>query len=105
MAKKRSIRLRISNQRVAALLEICDEMREEFKPANEHQLLLKEYLLELRDQLQEMLNRKQGIYTLILKGTEAIAFWQLWNMLDIRNDTYANLVVDNVLRKMSSLAA
>ncbi len=105
MAKKRSIRLRISNQRVAALLEICDEMREEFKPANEHQLLLKEYLLELQCRLHEMLARGQDIYTLTLIGTEAIAFHQLWRQLDIRHDKYASLIVDNLVNKMSDLAA
>jgi len=105
MAKKRGIRLRISCQRVAALLEICDEMLEEFNPANEHQLLLKEYLTEFQDQLQDMLKRNQEMYTLCLSGTEAIAFHQLWKMLDISSDKYANLIVDNLIRKMSSLAA
>ena len=48
---KRGIRIRINSQRVAALLEICDEMIEDFCPANEHQHLLKEYLHELKERL------------------------------------------------------
>ncbi len=105
MAKKRGIRIRISHQRIEALLEICEEMLEEFTPQDEHQLLLHEYLLELQDRLCVMRTRNQDIYTLILAGSEAVAFRQLWNLLDISRDKYANLIVDNLLKKMSSLAA
>jgi hypothetical protein len=105
MAKKRGIRLRVSYQRVEALCEICGEMLDEFKPDNDHRQLLHEYMMDLRSRLEEMLQREQDNYTLILAGPEAVAFYQLWNMLDIRHDKYAVLIVDNLLRKMSSLAA
>ena len=97
--------MRISHQRVAALQEICEEMLEDFRPENEHQYLLKEYLQELRVKLKEMLKRNQEMYTLVLFGTEALAFYQLWKMLDISRDKYALLIVDNLLQKMSSIAA
>ena len=105
MAKKRSIRLSMSAQRAEALQEICEEMREEFVPINEHQLLLREYLNELSYKLHEMLKRDQGNYLLVLPGPEATAFYQLWHMLDISHDKYAKLIVDNLLGKMSALAA
>ncbi len=105
MAKKRGIRIRISHQRVAALQEICEEMLEDFDPGNEHQYLLKEYMQELHGKLKEMLKRSQEMYTLTLAGTEATAFHQLWKMLDISRDKYALLIVDNLLDKMSGLAA
>ena len=105
MAKKRRVSIRISQQRVEALKEICEEMLEEFIPVNEHQQLLREHLLELHSKLAEMLGRNQHLYTLSHSGPEAIAFYQLWNMLDISRDKYANLIVDNLLKKMGSLAA
>ncbi len=105
MAKKRSIRVQISCQRVEALLEICDEMMEEFTPVNEHQKLLREFLMELQKNLRDMLRRSQEEYVLALSGTEAMAFYQLWNQLDISHDKYATLIVDNLLQKMSRLAA
>ena len=80
-------------------------MTEDFEPVNDHQLLLKEYLLQLREKLQEMSHRNQEMYTLLLIGPEAIAFYQLWHMLDISRDKYAVLIVDNLLKKMSALAA
>ena len=105
MAKKRGIRMRITHQRVEALQEICEEMLEEFKPTNDHQYLLHEYLAELQQKLAGMAERPQELYTLTMAGTEATAFYQLWNMLDISHDKYAVLIVDNLLEKMSSLAA
>lgn len=105
MARKRGIGIRISHQRVEALLEICEEMLEEFIPVNEHQQLLREYLLELRNKLPGILKRSQEMYTLTLCGAESIAFYQLWNMLDISRDKYASLVVDSMLEKMSIIAA
>ncbi len=105
MAKMRGIRVRISHQRVAALQEVCEEMMEDFSPQNDHQLLLGEYLQELHGKLKEMAGRNQEMYTLILVGSEATAFYQLWKMLDISRDKYAVLIVDNLLEKMSALAA
>jgi hypothetical protein len=105
MAKNRGIRLRISAQRVQALLEICDEMVEDFRPANDHQHLLGEYLHELKHKLAEMTRKNQEMYMLHLVGTESIAFYQLWNMLDISTDKYAVIIVNDLLKKVSSLAA
>jgi hypothetical protein len=105
MAKKRGIRIRISHQRMEALKEICEEMLEEFMPVTGHQQLLKEYLLELWQKLPDMLKRGQEVYTLTLSGSEAMAFYQLWNMLDISTDKYAALIVSGMMEKMSSLAA
>lgn len=105
MAKNRGIRIRISAQRVQALLEICEEMLEEFTPVNEHQRLLHEYLYELQHKLSEMIKRNQEMYMLHLIGSESIAFYQLWHMLDISTDKYAVIIVDDLMKKMSSIAA
>jgi len=105
MAAKRGIRLRISHQRVEALQEICDEMLEEFMPVNDHQRLLREYMAELKLKLKAMTSRGQELYTLVLGGTEAIAFYQLWNMIDISRDKYATLIVNGLLGKMSIISA
>jgi hypothetical protein len=61
--------------------------------------------MELQVTLRDMIRRNQEQYTLTLSGTEATAFYQLWNMLDISHDKYATLIVDNLLQKMSRLAA
>jgi len=104
MAKERGIRIRISPQRVQALQEICEEMLEEFVPANDHQHLLREYMRDLQHKLQTLLRRNQETYMFILTGTESMAFYQLWKTMDISSDKYALLIVDNLLEKMSMAA-
>ncbi|WP_105039073.1 hypothetical protein [Flavipsychrobacter stenotrophus] len=105
MATKRNVRVRISHQRVEALLEICEEMLQSFKPVNDHHFLLREYMRELQFKLTLMIKRIQENYTLSLTTTESVAFYQLWNMLDIRHDKYAAVIVETMLKKMGSLAA
>jgi len=75
-----------------------------FRPANEYHVLLREYMLELHHTLQDMSRRRQDEYTLSLSGSEAIAFRQLWQMLDIRHDKYAMVIVESMMKKMSTLA-
>jgi fluoride ion exporter CrcB/FEX len=41
----------------------------------------------------------------VLGGTEVIAFYQLWNMMDISRDKYATLIVNGLLGKMSTISA
>jgi hypothetical protein len=105
MATKRNVRVRISHQRVEALMEICEEMLQSFKPVNDHHFLLREYMRELQHKLTLMIRRIQENYTLSLTNTESVAFYQLWNMLDIRHDKYAAVIVETMLKKMGSLAA
>ncbi len=105
MAQKRGIRVRISHQRVEALQELCDEMNDSFQPTNDHHLLLKEYMYELQHSLKKLTQKPQELYTIALSGTESIAFYQLWQMLDLKNDKYAAVIVESMLKKMSRLAA
>ena len=105
MAQKRSIRVRLSYQRVEALADVCTDMMDSFVPANDHHTLLREYMAELQYKLGKMIRQPQEAYTLSLSGTEAVAFYQLWQMLDIRHDKYATVIVETMLKKMSALAA
>jgi len=105
MAKKRGIRVRVSHQRIEALHEVCGNMIEDFAPGNEHQRLLYEYMQELHHRLRGMLREEQYMHTLVLTSSEAAAFYQLWQMLDIRKDKYATIIVDSLIQKMSLLAA
>jgi hypothetical protein len=97
-----AIRISITNDRLEALHGLCAEMKDDFKPKNEHGSLLKEYMLELEHRLNKMMQRKQERYTLCLTGTETMAFYQLWNMLDIRHDRYAKVIVGSMIQKMSA---
>lgn len=105
MAQKRNIRVRISHLRVEALIEICKDMLGEFKPQNDHHFLLREYMQELQHRLTLMSRRPQDEYTLTLSGTEAVAFYQMWQMMDLKHDKYATVIVETMVKKISALAA
>lgn len=101
MAK--GIRLRTSNQRINALLDISEQMKKEFTPANEHQILLAEHLIYLNAKLSDMSERNQEMYTLHMTGLESLAFYQLWNMLDISSDKYAEIIVSDLIKRIKQL--
>lgn len=105
MDKKRNVRVRISHQRLEALTGLCGDMLSEFVPGNDHQYLLREFLQELKLKLMLMARQPQQNYTLALCASEALAFYQLWKIMDIRHDRYAVVIVETMLSKMSALAA
>jgi len=98
MAKRlKQVKIRIIRERLEALYSICDDMLQEFKPENETEHLMREYLKELHHQLYKKMALNQSMYTLHMSGTEAVAFRQLWNVLCIKNDKYAAILVRSIL--------
>lgn len=105
MDKKRSIGIRISNQRLEALLDVCNVVLGNFFPIDDHQSLLREYLRELQHKLLSMAKKEQELYTLTLSSTEAMAFYQLWQVMNIKHDKYATVIVSTMLAKIGNMAA
>ncbi len=105
MDKKRSIGIRISHQRLEAMVEVCDTMLASFRPVNEHQELLQAYLGELKYKLLQMARKGQEIYTLTLSATEAMAFYQLCKLMDVKHDRYAMVIIESMLSKIGNIAA
>ncbi|MGN6566761.1 MAG: hypothetical protein ACTHJ0_02350 [Flavipsychrobacter sp.] len=99
MAKRliNPVKARLNHERIEALHTICDDMLKQFVPEDEHEHLLHEYLSELHHRLRKMKDRNQELYTLSMSGTEAIAFRQLWGMLDLRQDKYASIIVSSII--------
>jgi hypothetical protein len=105
MATKRNIRLRIARQRLELLLHLCQEVQPTYTGGNEHAQLLGAYLNSLSNKLAAMLDKEQDNYTLMLLGHEAVAFSQIWQQQDLSHDMYANIVIDNILKKVDAAAA
>lgn len=104
MAKRLTnpVKIRINRDRLDALYNVCDDMLQQLKPENEHEKLMREYLGELHHMLQKKLQREQHLYTLNMSRTEAIAFRQLWSMLNIQHDKYASIIVRSILTQIDS---
>jgi hypothetical protein len=100
MAGGRGIKMRINRQRVEALADICTELATGFKPADEHQYLLWEYLHDLKHRLAAMLQQRQERYTLLMTGAEQTAFYQLWHLPGADNDRYTGIIVKSILDGM-----
>ncbi|MEI8278681.1 MAG: hypothetical protein WCG87_02890 [Bacteroidota bacterium] len=94
---KRAIRIRISYERLEALQHICTDMLALFTPDNEHEQLLCEHLLELKQKIQKLLQRSQYRYMLYLTNTEAMAFHQLWHEQDLKHEPYHHIIVSSVV--------
>jgi len=100
MGKRTLVKIRINRDRLEVLYSMCTDMLEEFKPGNEHQQLLREYLEELHQKLHKKMATSQWLYTLNMSNTETIAFQQIWKLLDIKHDKYATIIIDALIRQM-----
>ena len=99
MAKRpsRGVKIRLTRERLEALHSICDEMLKTFKPENKTELLMREYLKELHYVLNSKIKTEQCLYTVHMTGMEAISFRQLWDVLNIKNDKYASILIRSIL--------
>lgn len=102
MKHRKGISIRLSHQRVEALIEIMDEMQDGLEPQNEHQELLNAHLKQIHFTLQNIVKKNQDLYTLNLGATESIAFHQVWKMYGGGGDKYAQLIVDTLLKKIQN---
>lgn len=92
-----AVKVRINYERVEALHELIGDMINGFVVEDEHEGLLMEYMTELHYRLGKMKERAQELYTWTMSGTEAIAFRQMWQMLDLKENKYAGIIVQSIL--------
>lgn len=104
MAKKRCISVRLSRQRIEALLQIYEDINQHFKPINDHHHLLYAFLGELQHKLSLLYRKVQADYTLTLTTTEAIAFYQLCQEIDLSQHSYGHIILSAMLQQMEQAA-
>jgi MoaA/NifB/PqqE/SkfB family radical SAM enzyme len=97
---KKAVKIRVVRDRLEALHFVCSDMLKLFTPEDETELLVLEYLKELHHVLSKKLEANQGIYTIHMSGTEATAFRYLWKVLDIKDDKYACIVINGILKQI-----
>ncbi|MBA3828662.1 MAG: hypothetical protein H0X33_06980 [Taibaiella sp.] len=99
MAKRlnSAVKIRINHDRLEALHSVCTDMLQQLKPETEHEQLMRAYLADLQQQLTKKMQRSQDLYTLNMSGTEAVAFRQLWDVLSLKHDKYASIIVKAML--------
>ena len=104
---KRTMRvgLRLNYERLEAMHKVCSSMAADFTPNEEHEYLLLTHLLELKRKMGKMLERNQGIYTLTLTASEALAFKQVWAICGRYQDRYTQVVVGSLVKKVNDMNA
>lgn len=93
---KIELRIKLSRLQVESLYSLYNHFYTEYNPEGEHEKLLYEHLLEMHFKLQGLFNKHQGTYTLPLTATEAIAFFQTWNTIEV-HDKLADVTTRNII--------
>jgi hypothetical protein len=99
---RNKIKIRLSLERMEALLSICEEMLLLYKPENETEQLMYAYLKEFYATLYQKGRQYQSRYTLHMTATEAIAFRQMWESLGIKNNKYAGILIKSIISQLDS---
>ena len=104
---KRAIRvgLRLNYERLEAMHQACSGMAEDFSPTEEHEYLLLTHLMDMKQKMENILRRNQGLYTLNLTAPEALAFKQVWEICGRFQDRYTQVVVGALVKKVNEMNA
>lgn len=92
-----SIKIKMNHNRLEALGQQYELLTDSYEPENAHEHLLFECLVLMRDKIEKMLRAAQLKYTLTLSSLEALAFFQVWNMVDTSHHVYADIVICNII--------
>lgn len=84
---------------VETLEEVFKELNKKYKPENSHEELLKAYMEEMEDQLHLMVAKRQMTYQLVFKPLEAMAFRQVFEIMETDNE-YIAIIMQNIAHKI-----
>lgn len=64
---------------------------------DEHEKLLREYMIDLHIRIRMMLEKQQMKFTIPLSNAEAMAFYQVWQKVDLRHCPYSRIIVEDAI--------
>lgn len=94
------IKIKVSWDRLEAFAKQCTNVIDQYYPEDDHEKLLFEHLVEMRDMVQKKLLCNQANYTLNLGGSMALAMLQLWQRVPLGHDPYSKVFIDEVIQKV-----
>ena len=94
------IKLKVSYDRLDAFAKQCTNVIDVYAPEDDHEKLLFEHLVEMRDMVEKKLQNNQEHYTINMGGSLALAMLQLWQRVPIGDDPYSNVFIDEVIEKV-----
>lgn len=96
------MKLKMSRDRVEAfitqnynLINIYENTKDE------HEMLLREFMIDMHVRLNTMLaTRETNNFTISLSNAEAMAFYQIWQKVDLRHCPYSQVIVADAVTKI-----
>lgn len=64
---------------------------------DEHDKLLREYMIDMHLRIELLLKRSQKNFKIPLSNAEAMAFYQVWQKVDLRHCPYSKVIVDDAI--------
>lgn len=94
---KNFLKIKMSRDRLEAFHKQCGKAMEAYEPDNDHDKLLREFLVDMYLTLDSMLHKTQEKFTLKLSNAEALAFYQVWQQVPLDHCPYSKVLVDEAL--------
>jgi hypothetical protein len=98
--KRNEVKIPLSHDRLEAVSFQYSQLLQAYQPENDHDRLLFECMIELSEKIGKTLLRDQGKYTLTLTSREALAFYQLWNQVDLSHDPYSRVIINSMIAEI-----
>lgn len=67
---------------------------------NEHEKLLREYMVDMHARIDKMLDGSAVNFKIKLSNAEAMAFYQVWQKVDLRHCLYSKVIVEDAIAKI-----
>jgi hypothetical protein len=100
-----TIKLKLTHDRLQALNKLYGDLINIYQPDDTHEALLLEHAIELQWRIGRFLQaRRQETYTMSLSSTEAMAFYQMWSVVDVDNDPYGNAIILSAIEQINKQA-
>ena len=105
MAKRNTVSITLSRQRMEVLQELYNQYLHAFEPANEHEHLLCLHAQELKHKMQLLTQKQQAHYTLTLSPTQATALCQTGTLPGLPTHPYIAIILNGIKSKIGFAAA
>lgn len=93
--------IKMSRERMEAFARQNYNLIDVFEFKTDHDKLLREHIIDMHFRLQELLRRReQNNFSIKLSNAEAMAFYQVWQQVDLSHCPYSRVIVDDAVAKI-----
>ncbi len=90
------LKIQLTKSKLEMLFALYNYYFDQYGPEDKHEQLLYEHLLQMHHKLQLQINKDQQKNTITFTAAEAVAFWQTWETIKVKN-TLADITVREII--------